>query len=69
MQFFFFFLILKVREGLGNLAMKILGPSTIVQAAIPDIFNNVPQDFHERNIKVFQVRLHIIMSVIILYMQ
>lgn len=46
--------------------MKILGPSTVVQAAIPDIFNNVPKEFHERNIKVFQVRLDVIMSAMIL---
>ena len=46
---------LKVREGLSKLAMKILGPSTIVQAAVPQILQTVPQSFHERNVSLFYV--------------
>lgn len=39
------------------MAMKILGPSTVAQAAVPDILTKVPDSFHERNIHVFEVML------------
>lgn len=35
--------------------MKTLGPSTVVQAAVPGIIQNVPVDYHERNISILQV--------------
>ncbi len=35
---------------------KILGPSTIVQAAAIEIIQKVPDSFYQRNIAVFEVR-------------
>ena len=35
--------------------MKTLGPSTVIQAAVPGIIQNVPADYHERNISILQV--------------
>lgn len=38
----------KVIEGLTErLPMKLLGPCTLIQAALPDIFKNVPQSFYD----------------------
>ncbi|KAJ1911251.1 hypothetical protein IWQ60_010231 [Tieghemiomyces parasiticus] len=34
-----------VRKGLFSLSSSLLGPSSLIQAAIPDIFNNVPASF------------------------
>ena len=34
-----------------NIACKIIGPSTILQAAIPDILTNVPQTYFENTMK------------------
>jgi tyrosine aminotransferase len=34
--------------------MKILGPCTVIQAALPAIFDKVPHSFHEKNIEVFR---------------
>ena len=48
----------QVRPGLFNLAMKILGPCTLVQAAVPDMLEKTPEEFHKRTIDVFEVRSH-----------
>ena len=34
--------------------MKLLGPCTLTQAALADIFKNVPQEYHQRNLKLFE---------------
>ena len=39
--------------GLARLATKVLGPSTLVQAAIPDIISKVPEDYHQKNLSLF----------------
>ena len=36
--------------------MRILGPNTLVQAALPAMLEDTPQEFHQRNIAVFEVR-------------
>ena len=45
----------KVRQGLVSLSQRILGPNTLVQAAIPDILNDVPSSFYEETIAIVQV--------------
>ena len=45
----------QVRDGLSNMVMKTLGPCTVVQAAVPGIIQNVPAEYHERNISILQV--------------
>ena len=44
----------QVTPGLGRLAMKLLGPCTFSQAAIPHIFENVPRSYLQRNMEVFE---------------
>ena len=39
--------------GLTRLATKILGPCTLVQAAIPEIIGKVPNEYHHQNIQLF----------------
>ena len=34
--------------------MKLLGPCTITQAALPYIFENVPQSYHQRSMDIFE---------------
>ena len=36
------------------MAMRLLNPATIVQAAIPSIFKNVPQSFLSETMDVFE---------------
>ena len=36
------------------MAMRLLNPATIVQAAIPAIFNNVPKSFLSETMEVFE---------------
>lgn len=33
--------------------MKLLGPTTLVQGAIPDILSKVPLEYHQRNLALF----------------
>ena len=47
----------EVRQGLVSLSQRILGPNTLVQAAIPDILNNVPTKFYNDTIGTVQVGL------------
>ena len=34
--------------------MKLLGPCTLIQGALPDIFKNVPESFHKHNMDIFE---------------
>ena len=34
--------------------MKLLGPCTLTQAALPYIFENVPQSYHQRSMDIFE---------------
>ena len=36
------------------MAMRLLNPASVVQAAIPSIFNNVPQSFLSETMDVFE---------------
>lgn len=36
------------------MAMRLLNPATVVQAAIPSIFTNVPQSFLSETMEVFE---------------
>ena len=44
----------EVSPGLARLAMKLLGPCSLVQAAIPHIFTHTPQAYHDRNMGIIQ---------------
>ena len=33
--------------------MKLIGPNTLTQAAVPDIFANVPDEYHQKNLDLF----------------
>lgn len=46
-------LLFQVIPGLYRLATKVLGPSTLVQAAIPDILSSVPEEYHTQNVSLF----------------
>ena len=46
--------LLQVTPGLARLAMKLLGPCTFNQAALPYIFENVPQSYIQHNMEVFE---------------
>ena len=40
------------------MSQKILGPSTVIQGALPDILDKTPQSFFEKTVKVIQVGMH-----------
>lgn len=44
---------LQVTPGLYRLAMKLLGPCTLIQAAVPD-WMKIPASYHESNITKFE---------------
>lgn len=44
----------QVVPGLSRLAMKLLGPCTLVQAALPYLFDHTPQSYHDRNMSIVQ---------------
>ncbi|XP_031550966.1 tyrosine aminotransferase-like [Actinia tenebrosa] len=44
----------EVKPGLVSLSQQILGPNTIIQAALPDILENTPRSFYENAINVMQ---------------
>ena len=46
----------EVRQGLVSLSQRILGPNTLVQAAIPDILDKVPSTFYSDTIAIVQVK-------------
>jgi tyrosine aminotransferase len=43
-----------VRAGLINLSGTILGPNSVVQAALPDIFTRTPESFYSRTMQILQ---------------
>ncbi|KAG2185737.1 hypothetical protein INT43_002172 [Umbelopsis isabellina] len=45
----------EVHEGILNLSQLILGPCSIIQAALPDILHNTPQEFHDKTIEQLEV--------------
>ena len=47
---------MQVRPGLSNLAMKLFGPCTLIQAALPSIIEDTPQSFLDHNLTVFEVK-------------
>ena len=34
--------------------MKLLGPCTLIQAALPDMLKNIPDSYHESNMDFFE---------------
>ena len=44
----------QVTPGLARLAMKLLGPCTFNQAALPYIFENVPESYHQHSMDIFE---------------
>ena len=34
--------------------MKLLGPNTLVQAALPDMLRYTPQSFYQRNLRILE---------------
>ena len=44
----------EVIPGLSRLAMKLLGPCTLIQAALPHIFDHTPQSYYDGNMRIFQ---------------
>ena len=47
-------LMFQVTPGVKRLAMKILGPNTLVQAALPDMLRNTPPSFFQRNLRILE---------------
>lgn len=45
----------QVRKGLMNFAARILGPSTLIQRALPSILRNTPQSFFDGVILFIEV--------------
>ena len=43
-----------MRLGIANFMTKLVAPPAIIQAAIPDMFNNVPQQYYADNMEVFE---------------
>lgn len=44
----------EIRRGLVSLSQRILGPNTLVQAAVPDILQNTPPEFFHRTVQYIQ---------------
>ena len=57
-------LCVQVTPGLARLATKILGPNTLVQAAIPDIITKVPMEYHQQNIRLFHANAKCIVDIL-----
>lgn len=47
----------EVRKGLNNLATRILGPSTLIQRALPTILKNTPQSFFDEVVLFIEVNI------------
>lgn len=45
----------EIRKGLNNMATRILGPSTLVQRALPAILRNTPQSFFDEVVLFIEV--------------
>ena len=50
---FSFLLFLQIATALPRLSMKVLGPNTLVQTALPDILRNVPQEYYQKNLELY----------------
>lgn len=46
----------EVNRGLHQLAQIILGPNSLIQAALPDILNGTPESFYKETIKQLEVK-------------
>ncbi|KAL4234597.1 hypothetical protein ACF0H5_006238 [Mactra antiquata] len=44
----------EIRQGLLCLSQKILGPNTIIQAALPDILENTPESFYTETLEFIE---------------
>ncbi|KAK7483042.1 hypothetical protein BaRGS_00025705 [Batillaria attramentaria] len=44
----------EIRDGLASLSQRILGPNTLIQAALPDILKNTPPEFFHNTIQYIQ---------------
>lgn len=44
----------EIRHGLLSLSQRILGPNTLIQAAVPDILTKTPQSFYSDTIKFIE---------------
>lgn len=44
----------EIRHGLFNLSTRVLGPCTLIQAALPDIFDNSRPEFYSHAMEVFE---------------
>ncbi|KAG1453492.1 hypothetical protein G6F56_007561 [Rhizopus delemar] len=54
----------EIHEGLHQLAQIILGPNSLIQAALPDIIEKTPASFYESTIKQIQDNVDLSMSVL-----
>lgn len=43
-----------MRKGLTSLTQRVLGPCTLVQAAVPSILENVSDEFHAHTIRIVE---------------
>ncbi len=50
----------EVIPGLSRLAMKLLGPCTIVQAALPHLFEHTPSSYHVANMAIVEKNANIV---------
>ena len=44
--------------------MKLLGPCTLIQAALPEMFSNIPQSYHEGNMAIVEANARCCMEVL-----
>lgn len=44
----------EVRAGLFDMATRILGANTIIQGAVPELFDNTPQEWFDSNMKLIE---------------
>ena len=48
--------LMQIRPGLSNIAMKLFGPCTLIQVALPSIIEDTPQSFLDYTLTVFEVK-------------
>lgn len=67
---FYFLIILlilmQVRPGLIAQSQQILGPNTLIQGALPEIFANTPQNFFDNTIRIIQVSQNVVNKISII---
>merc|ERR1712038_1480277 len=54
----------EVRDGLTALSTRIIGPNTVIQAAIPEILENTPAEFFDSTIATIQANAEFAYSAI-----